>query len=157
MRTCVVDIASSLVENVIERCVQTPGSTYVEATEPPVGKLWVDHATACRGWRLINGVLTDVVTVPPSQAEIDAANRIALDETQRIVVRGEAGSLAWLNMTPDEASQWVTDTFQARTTAGDTPTQAILFILRRLVRILLVVARRALRRNAQGVVTLDQR
>jgi hypothetical protein len=100
--------------------------------------------------------------VPLTQAEVDdlaarsaaheaeapvraaVAARQVQDETERVAVKGETGP-AWLDMTPDQAAQWVNDTYQNRITAGDLPPQAILFILRRLVRILLIVARRSLR------------
>ena len=62
-----------------------------------------------------------------------------LDERSEIVSNDNLS--AWLDRTPAQAASWIDDTFQARLTAGDTQVQACLFILRRIARLLLIVAR----------------
>lgn len=95
--------------------------------------------------------------VTPATHDFDGANflpkppppapdpRLVQDEQERIAVSSEPGTRSWIDMTPDEAAQWVNDTFQARVVAGDTQVQAVLFIVRRIARLLLIVARRSLR------------
>lgn len=81
----------------------------------------------------------------PADPEPIPDPRLVLDESERAAVRGETETADWINKTPAQAAQWVDDTQAARIAAGDTQVQAVLFILRRMARLILIGARRALR------------
>jgi hypothetical protein len=103
-----------------------------------------DEATSAQ--RAAAQGVVDTFDLAAAQAEeLANAARATTDETERVAVKGEAETQDWLNKTPAQAAQWVDDTHAARITAGDTQVQAVLFILRKMARLLLIVARRSLR------------
>jgi hypothetical protein len=104
MRTCVVEIATSRVVNVIERGLQIATANAVEDSAPPSGYAWVDHPVAGIGWSLVNGTLVDQAVRPPAPTkdELAAAASDSLDRLQFDVMFTAENNMrevrSWINV-----------------------------------------------------------
>lgn len=73
-RTCVIKLGTGLVENVIELGGTVPANCE-EATQPPEGFTWIEHATAGIGWTYSAGVFT----APATPEAAPAPKRLSVD------------------------------------------------------------------------------
>lgn len=104
----------------------------------------------------IRAVIDTHLATDWASQEGSVVSRIVTDEAERLQVRGETGTLAWLNLTPDQSEQWVLDKFQERVTAGDSQVQAALWVMKKIVRFTLPALRAYYRKNASGETALSQ-
>lgn len=93
MRTCIVNLKTNLVENVIERGLMPvepetlDGRRYVEHTSAPDGFLWIDSDTAQIGWLYVNGALSAPPALAPDPATVLKAALSAFDAQYPITQR----------------------------------------------------------------------
>lgn len=75
MKTAIVDIATGLVVNVIERGLpqrdEHSRERIEEATKPPEGFRWIEHDQAAPGWALVDGELRAPSIEPQPAPQID--------------------------------------------------------------------------------------
>ena len=62
-RTCVIDIKTGEVVNVLELGGEVPANC-APAVAPPDGFLWIEHERAGRGWRFVGGAFIEPPTPP---------------------------------------------------------------------------------------------
>ena len=79
IRTCVVNLSSNLVVNVIERGGSVPANC-TEDSAPPPGHAWIVHASAGVGWSHAAGTLVPPAE-PPQTPPIDLSNLDNLERT----------------------------------------------------------------------------
>lgn len=80
LRTCVVNLQTNLVENVIERGGEIP-SNCKEDSAAPKGYAWVEHQTAGIGWLHVDGQLLAPPVSEPDRDDAIKAQLAAIDAT----------------------------------------------------------------------------
>jgi hypothetical protein len=102
-RTCIINLSTGLVENIVEMGMQPPAANVVEHIEAPQGYLYVASDTARIAATYANGVFTDppplpavTVRLPPSPREW--LERLSPQKQAAIAAGGIANAqiLLWL-------------------------------------------------------------
>jgi hypothetical protein len=136
MRTCVVRIATGVVENVIKRGLPSPYQHVVEDAAPPEGCAWIEHDKAGPGWRLVNGELVSDQPPPSAEELAESARVTEIEDSIKAATYGttQPATLPQLKaMTNAEYSTWFDANFDTAAKIIGLVKRLTLVIIRRVL------------------------